>query len=76
MIDDDLRHVVAQHSAFEAFVWALARTHPDQEALTEAFKETAEIMKTHLLNLAVPEIYLEVFEATRKRILSKMVAPE
>ena len=73
---DDLRAIKGHETAFEALVWALARTHPNPNALIAAFQETSETLKAHLVNLPLSEVYLESFEKTRKQILSRMGAPE
>lgn len=76
MNDDDLRHIVGRHSAFEALVWAIARTHPDRAAMVSAFKENSEIIKAHLLNLPLSDVYLDAFEKARAQILSRMGVSE
>jgi hypothetical protein len=68
MNDNDLRAHVGRDSAFEALVWAIARTQPNPVALVAAFRENSEIMKAHLVNLPLSEVYLEAFESARKGV--------
>lgn len=75
MEDSDLRHIVGRNTAFEALLWAVARTHPNPTALISAFQENAELLKSHLVYLPLSEAYLDSFEKARKQILSQMGAP-
>lgn len=76
MNDDDFRNSYGRSTAFEALTWALVRTHPDQQALIDAFRENAEILKTHLIGLPISEEYLNGFDKARKELLAKMDVPE
>jgi hypothetical protein len=72
MEDSPFRDIVGRNAAFEALVWAIVRLHPNPEALIAAFKENAEIQKSHLVYLPLSEDYLDAFEKARKQILSRM----